>query len=978
MTWSHNVARTERGVLADVLDTIVSEFRVGSLHDVKVIRARARRAVLVAYEMTLVAMEQLYVASRRRAYERLRVATAADLVREATAELTLIPIEDAEERVAALAKKGSWAAAASFIAEKAEANVVQVLQRGLAAGRTPAQIESDMEQTIGKGRDWENLVRTEVQRVNNAAIADSAAQNADLVSALQFLATMDTRTCVRCAALDGQVYPLGEEPQPPIHPRCRCTLSPIVKDAASLERDAGVVVSPELVKELDGQASDRVSYDQWLGAMDEDTQRRALGQQRFELYKAGVPIKSFVDSSGSPLSPSALGALKGLAPTREVPVSSVLDHERDAAVTTTSKPIEGDCVVKCAFSPPVVPEVVAIATGKATLAAEAHATGMLSYGQAKADVEDAMHLVQKTMLEPATYKAQIGKVYAAKDKLLKDLIAKAEAKVKAAERAVAAGEPKASTSEAILDARLTVQHLHADRPDLYADLIARLDKLKKPSAYALALAIAEFKISEVEAAIVAGELGKASLLTMADSAREALYKAKGAAETTGSWPPEIVNLEQRLKKAYDLLESKKAKEKKPATVMDKTQLEAPTQRAKTVEEWENRLTYKEQSAIVSWTGKGYIRMRKLEREGKVGSRALYSAMDKAPLYHGTVYRGIRVTPSDPKFVEYTRVGAELKLNQTSSWSKNRDVAVGFSTRDGIVFKVNTSRGVDITTMSTFQREKEVLSYRNARYRVTSARRAELETGVYRTLVELEEIDVEGLREAIDIKADVLRYIDTGKAPSWMNKAIETEIRTGKKPKELVQFMSLASKIGHGGCPAARGATRAASPSRGGRYGDAKEWKKSLTYEQREAFKSWAASDDFRKIRKYQMTGTGGGKKMSDALESACATAPLYKGVVYRGLAIRPGSADWKRLTREGGTLKMKAMASWSKDEDIAQGFTGDEGLVLKVRTSKGIDIQKLSPYGSEEKEVVSMRNSSYRVRRVRTKGDFTVVELEEL
>lgn len=32
----------------------------------------------------------------------------------------------------------------------------------------------------------------------------------------------DGRVCARCAALHGQEFRLGEGPQPPLHPSCRC------------------------------------------------------------------------------------------------------------------------------------------------------------------------------------------------------------------------------------------------------------------------------------------------------------------------------------------------------------------------------------------------------------------------------------------------------------------------------------------------------------------------------------------------------------------------------------------------------------------------------------------------------------------------------------------------------------------------------------------------------------------------------------
>lgn len=70
------------------------------------------------------------------------------------------------------------------------------------------------------------IARTETQRVANAVALESYRANADIISGVEWLATLDSRTCLLCAPLHGTVYPMvGGVPMglvrpPPLHPRC--------------------------------------------------------------------------------------------------------------------------------------------------------------------------------------------------------------------------------------------------------------------------------------------------------------------------------------------------------------------------------------------------------------------------------------------------------------------------------------------------------------------------------------------------------------------------------------------------------------------------------------------------------------------------------------------------------------------------------------------------------------------------------------
>lgn len=90
--------------------------------------------------------------------------------------------------------------------------------------------------------ELETITRTYVQTANVNAQSQVYAQNTDIVDKVLWVSTLENGnvktgrgTCPRCAALDGQIFEMDSAGQPkngpdcPLHPRCRCVLSPQTK-----------------------------------------------------------------------------------------------------------------------------------------------------------------------------------------------------------------------------------------------------------------------------------------------------------------------------------------------------------------------------------------------------------------------------------------------------------------------------------------------------------------------------------------------------------------------------------------------------------------------------------------------------------------------------------------------------------------------------------------------------------------------------
>ena len=70
------------------------------------------------------------------------------------------------------------------------------------------------------------IARTETLRAGNDAA--KARYEAAGIQQVQWIAAFDDRVCPICEDLHDQVFDLGDEPEIPAHPNCRCTLIPII------------------------------------------------------------------------------------------------------------------------------------------------------------------------------------------------------------------------------------------------------------------------------------------------------------------------------------------------------------------------------------------------------------------------------------------------------------------------------------------------------------------------------------------------------------------------------------------------------------------------------------------------------------------------------------------------------------------------------------------------------------------------------
>jgi SPP1 gp7 family putative phage head morphogenesis protein len=201
------------------------------------------------------------------------------------------------------------------------------IARGMILGEGYPAITRRLENGLNLARtDAITLARTYVQNINTSAQESVYKANTDIVNAVKWCAVMETGnistgtgTCLRCAALDGEVYGIDEDHPPiPLHPRCRCSLLPVTKSF----RELGIPLNeieeatrpyakypPENIdaggrRTIEEVGFHKGDYASWFSGQDEEFQKNVLGPGRLKLVDEGkVDFKGLVDRSDGRLKP---------------------------------------------------------------------------------------------------------------------------------------------------------------------------------------------------------------------------------------------------------------------------------------------------------------------------------------------------------------------------------------------------------------------------------------------------------------------------------------------------------------------------------------------------------------------------------------------------------------------------------------------------------------------------------------------------
>ena len=177
------------------------------------------------------------------------------------------------------------------------------VRQGIAQGETMKQIFDRVNSVVDMaGKNSTALVHTSVMQVLNDARMSVQEANANDNSQIQYLATLDSRTCPRCFPRDGlRWYTLSKKPvghdlewqQPPLHMACRC----ITHGVTALADMPGGGRASQF-----GVVEGRTTFNEFLKRQSPEFVEEVLGAKRAELFTSGkLTLRDLVSGKGAPL-----------------------------------------------------------------------------------------------------------------------------------------------------------------------------------------------------------------------------------------------------------------------------------------------------------------------------------------------------------------------------------------------------------------------------------------------------------------------------------------------------------------------------------------------------------------------------------------------------------------------------------------------------------------------------------------------------
>lgn len=179
--------------------------------------------------------------------------------------------------------------------------IISEIRAGIVSGEGTKEMVHRLTSLLSiQAASAERMVRSVVMHTMNTARLELYKANRDVIKAVQYVATLDTKNCLVCGTLDGKTWDLDEQhPTPPMHYNCRCVLAPITKSWRELGIDKDEI-PPTMRSSMNGYVPETMDYTEWLAKQSEKTQAEILGPTRLKLYKQGLPIEKMV-RNGKPL-----------------------------------------------------------------------------------------------------------------------------------------------------------------------------------------------------------------------------------------------------------------------------------------------------------------------------------------------------------------------------------------------------------------------------------------------------------------------------------------------------------------------------------------------------------------------------------------------------------------------------------------------------------------------------------------------------
>ena len=204
-----------------------------------------------------------------------------------------------------------------------QGEIRQTLNVGMLRGEGYRKLVARLGKSFNDGtklaeREAITLARTYVQSANVAAMEAVYRANADVVTGERWSSVLEPGyrntgrgTCMRCAALDGREWKLGEARPPcPLHPRCRCVILAVTISWRKMGLNANeieAVARPYTIRpdeNIDAGGRRAIlevgahggNYGSWWATRSHEFQLNVIGPERLRLIEAGrVKFGDLVD-----------------------------------------------------------------------------------------------------------------------------------------------------------------------------------------------------------------------------------------------------------------------------------------------------------------------------------------------------------------------------------------------------------------------------------------------------------------------------------------------------------------------------------------------------------------------------------------------------------------------------------------------------------------------------------------------------------
>lgn len=305
------IRRMAREIRAALLNHDLTSFQTARLTALQLeINAITKAAGVALERQTMPAMQDFAAYEAQFTQKMLAGAVTVELAGVNSAALSRA-IENAPIKLISGKKTISTTMLGIFdtFAAGASREVMTAVQAGITRGSVTKEIAAEVFGLVNTRTkaQAETVVRTAANMAGSVARSEVYRANSDVLKGEEYSAVLDGSTTITCASLDGNIYPVGVGPLPPLHYNCRSVRVPVVDDAFKALREGSTRAS------MTGPVSSQTTYNSWLGRQSKEFQVEVLGVDRAELFRSGkLTLIKFTDDAGRVYTLDELKAREGL------------------------------------------------------------------------------------------------------------------------------------------------------------------------------------------------------------------------------------------------------------------------------------------------------------------------------------------------------------------------------------------------------------------------------------------------------------------------------------------------------------------------------------------------------------------------------------------------------------------------------------------------------------------------------------------